>query len=294
MKPVRTSQPSRPMRVRNAAFEIHKSGVERFDFRDPYYLAVTLSWPAFIFMSLLSLAAINVIFAALYALRPGAIQNLPPGDVLRAFFFSLETLATVGYGEMAPATTYGHVVAAVEIVLGMAFTAIFTGILFVRFSRPQARILFADKVVVPIHNGVPTLMVRIANGRLTMLTHATARLAILALEISDEGHAFRRVQDLHLIRADLPVFPLTWTLMHVIDETSPLHGFGPAELDEHQIRIFLSVEARDAALGALVQDLGAFERQQVMFDMRCSDAVGIDASGRTIADLARLSLVEPA
>ena len=286
------SQMSRPMKVRAAAFDLRKTGVARFDFSDPYHLAVTTSWPAFILGAFCCEIALNMIFAALYSFEPGAVQNLPQGDFLRAFFFSLETLATVGYGEMAPASTYGHVVAGVEILLGMAFTAIFTGLLFVRFSRPQARILFADKAVVATHNGKTTLMVRIANGRLTMMTHATARLAVLVGELTDEGQMFRRVYDLELMRDNLPIFPLTWTLMHVIDETSPLYGFGPEELEAHQIRIFLAVEARDAALGSKVQDLGGFLHHQVIFGSRYSDAVSIDEAGRTTADLSRLSLIE--
>jgi inward rectifier potassium channel len=282
-------QPPRPMRVRSDAFELHKMGVARFDLRDPYHLAVTLSWPAFFCAAIGVLLLLNLIFATLYLLQPGAVQHLPPGDLLNAFFFSLESLATVGYGEMAPASTYGHAVAAVEIVVGMAFIAIFTGLLFVRFSRPKARILFAHNAVISNHNGQPTLMVRIANGRLTMLTHAVAYIAVLIQETTDEGVPFRRVVDLSLTRDTLPVFPLTWTLMHTLDETSPLHGMGPGELEAHQIRIFVAVEARDVALAAVVQDLSSFHHHQVLFGARYGDAVAVDDQGRVIADLGRLS-----
>ena len=285
-------RPSRPMRVRDAAFDLHKKGVARFDVHDPYHFAVTISWPAFIALAFGGLFAINCLFAVLYAWKPGAVQNLPPGDLARAFFFSLETLATVGYGEMAPDSLYGHFVAGVEIVIGMASTAIFTGLLFVRFSKPQSKILFADKMVVVPHNGRPTLMVRIANGRMTMLTHATARLTILVLEVTAEGHTFRRVHDLPLARSDLPIFPLTWTLMHTIDEASPLFGLGPDELEADEIRFFLAVEAKDAALGALVQDLATFRWPQVVFGKHYVDAVSFDEHGRTTADITRLSLVE--
>jgi inward rectifier potassium channel len=279
------------MKVRNSAFDLHKTGVSRFDLRDPYHFAVTLSWPAFIVGAFGALVGLNVIFGALYAWQPGAVQNLKGGDLLRAFFFSLETLATVGYGEMAPDSVYGHVVAGIEIVIGMAFTAIFTGLLFVRFSKPRSKILFADKAVVTPHNGVPTLMVRIANGRLTMLTHASAKLAMLVLEVSTEGQSFRRIVDLKLERAALPIFPLTWTLMHVIDETSPLFGYGPEELKTHEIRIFVTVEALDTALGAEVKDISAYEHHGVAFGVRYADAVSFD-DGRVTADLARLSLTE--
>jgi inward rectifier potassium channel len=277
------------MKVRNGVFELRKTGVERFEWRDPYYLAVTLSWPVFASLAFGGLLAVNAIFAALYLFQPGAIQNLPPGDVARAFFFSLETLATVGYGEMAPQSLYGHSISGIEIVVGMAWVAIFTGLLFVRFSRAQSKILFAEKIVVAPHNGTPTLMVRIANGRMTMLSHATARLAVLLPETSAEGYASRNVYDLRLVRDTLPIFPLTWTMMHVIDEASPLRGFGPDELRAKDVRLFLAVEARDAALGQVVQDLAAYRPQQIAFGHRYVDAVTIDEEGRTAADISLLS-----
>jgi len=292
MKPPRSGASPKRMKIRDAAFDLRKKGIARFDWRDPYHIAVTLSWPAFIVGAFTVLITINAVFAVLYALRPGAVENLNAGDVLRAFFFSLETLATVGYGEMAPNSIYGHSVAAAEIVLGMSFTAIFTGLLFVRFSKPKAMILFADKAVVAHYNGKPTLMVRIANGRLTMLTHATARVTLIVIEITSEGQTFRRVLDLRLVRDDLPIFPLTWTLMHVIDESSPLWGLTPADLAKREVRLFVSIEARDDALGAQVQDLGFFTHQQIIFDKRYSEAVSVDEAGRTVADLSRLSLIE--
>ena len=280
------------MKIRDSAFDLRKKGIKRFDLRDPYHLAVTLSWPAFIIAFLGVLGALNGIFAFLYASIPGAVQNLAAGDLLHGFFFSFETLSTVGYGEYTPASDYGHWIVTAEIVLGMSFTAIFTGLLFVRFSKPQARILFPDRAVVTLRNGTSTLMVRIANGRLTMLTHATAKLTMFVLEITDEGHAFRRVIDPRLERDELPIFPLTWTLMHVIDESSPITGLTAEDLKEREARFFITVEARDVTLGSLVQDIGALQHDQVVFNRRYAEAVSIDEAGRTIADLSRLSLLE--
>jgi inward rectifier potassium channel len=277
------------MKVRDGAFDLHKTGVERYEWRDPYHLAVTISWPVFVGLAFGGLLTVNAIFAAFYLAQPGAIQNLPRGDLARAFFFSLETMATVGYGEMAPQSLYGHCVTGIEIIVGMAWVAIFTGLLFVRFSRAQSKILFADKIVVAPHNGVPTLMIRIANGRMTMLSHASARLAVLLPERSTEGYASRNVHDLRLVRDTLPIFPLTWTMQHVIDETSPLYGFGPEELRAKDVRMFLTVEARDAALGQVVQDLAAFRPHQIAFGHRYVDAVTIDDQGRTAADISLLS-----
>jgi inward rectifier potassium channel len=280
------------MRGRQAPFELRKRGVARFDLRDRYHLLAAASWPAFALTAFVVVVALNVIFALLYALRPGAVQNLATGDVVHAFFFSLETLSTVGYGEMAPASLYGHVVSSIEILIGMTFMAIFTGILFVRFSRPKAKILFPDNIVVTAHNRKPTLMVRIANGRLTMLTHASAKLTVMVTETTHEGQSFRRVYDLALVRENLPIFPLTWTLMHVVDETSPLYGLGPEDLEARQARVFLTIEARDAAIGAQVHDVFGFEPQQIRFGMRYSDALLAGEAGSIVADIAKLSSVE--
>ncbi len=280
------------MRIRGSSIDLRKTGVRRFDMSDPYHFAVTISWGGFALVMLGCLLAINVVFAALYLAEPGAVLNLAPKDVFSAFFFSLETLATVGYGEMAPASLYGHAVAGLEIVVGMTFTAIMTGLLFVRFSKPQARILFADKMVVTTHNGRPTLMLRIANGRLSMLTHASAKIGVLLAETTDEGQLYRSVHDLLLVRSEIPLFPLTWTLMHVLDAASPLHGAGPRELEALDARFFLAVEARDTGLGARVQDIRDFGYDDVVFGMRYADIVSREDAGPTIADLAQISALE--
>jgi inward rectifier potassium channel len=283
----------KPIVVGRAEFGVSKLGAQRFDVRDPYHLAVSMSWPAFTLAMLTCWLAINLTFAVLYALGPGAVANTTSGSFADMFFFSVETLATVGYGVMAPATPYGHIVSAAEIVIGMAFTAIFTGLLFVRFSRPKAKIIASDTAVVTLHNGQPTLMIRIVNGRLTIMSNASVRLFVLLAGQSAEGVAFRRIHDLHLLQSHLPLFIMPWTVMHVIDEASPLHGYDAATLIQTQARIFLTIEARDHALSALVQDLKNYPPEQIRFGMRFADAVTLDNTGRATADLTRISLLEP-
>lgn len=280
-------------RVRERPFEVRKQGISRFDLRDPYHLAVTLSWPGFALATLACLLLINFLFALLYLAQPGAVQNMPDGDFLSALFFSIETLATVGYGEMAPASVYGHIVSAIEILSGMALLAILTGLLFVRFSRPRAKILFADEAVITPHNGVDTLMIRIANGRMNTLTNARAQVGILLSETSAEGLTFRGVHQLPLLRGHLPVFPLTWTLMHPIDEASPLHGLGEEALRAGDARLFLTVQASDGAIAAEVQDLRDYSAEEILFGMRYADIISRDAAGRTVGNVAALSSVQP-
>ena len=283
----------RSMAVQFGAFELRKRGAARYDWRDPYHFAVSIGWLRFALLFLVLNLGINVLFACLYLLQPGCIANARPGVFSDVFFFSMETLATVGYGAMSPATLYGHSVAAGEIICGMAFTAIMTGLTFVRFSRAKAKILYAEKPVVTMRNGRPTLMIRIANGRPGMLVDAHAEIGALIGEYTQEGQFFRRIHDMKLSRGRLHMFPLTWTLMHEIDEASPLHGLDEPQLVGRDFRMFVAVKAHDYALGADVYDAKTYVAADIAWGMRYADAVSIDESGRTIADLSRLSLIEP-
>ena len=280
-------------RVRIGAYAFEKKGVSRFDLRDPYHLAVALSWPQFLAALLALYLLVNVVFATLFRLIPGSIANARPDRPLDFFFFSIETLATVGYGQMYPATLYGHVIASTEIACGLAFTAILTGLTFVRFSRPRAKLVFAANPVVAVHNGKPTLMVRIGNGRAAPLMDATAKLNVMLFEKTAEGNVFRRVQELRLLRAHLPVFPLTWTLMHVLDERSPLYGYNESRTIEADVRTFLTLEARDPTLATIVHDLHTYAPEDIRFGMRYADAITISENGIPVADLTRISVLEP-
>ena len=274
-------------------FGLAKIGASRFDPRDPYHFAISLSWPNFALLVLGAWLAINVLFATLYVLDPGGVANARPGAFFDVFFFSVETLATVGYGVMAPLTPYAHVVSAAEIVTGMAFTAIVTGLLFVRFSRPQARIRFAEDAVVSTMNGEPTLMIRLVNARLTPMTSASVRLYALIGEHTAEGRFLRRIHDLSLLQSHLPLFVMPWTVMHRIDDSSPFHGLDAASLAEADLRLFLTIEARDRVLAATVQDIRDYDSTHIRFGMRYADAVTFDENGNAVADLGRIGLLEP-
>jgi inward rectifier potassium channel len=281
------------MHVGAGAPELVKRGAARYDISDPYHIAIEMSWKEFALAFLGLEVGINIIFALLYLASPGCIANMRPGSFSDAFFFSIETVATVGYGTMAPATLYGHVVSAIEIVCGLVFTAIMTGLLFVRFSKPRPKILFADRAVVTSHNCAPTLMVRIANGRLTLLTNAVGRLGVVLLEETAEGRPLRSLHDLALSNATLSLFPLTWTLMHELNEKSPLAAYDAARFKEDDARLVLTVEARDHAIGAVVYDMRVYTAADVLFGMHYAEAVTLDDQRRPVADLTRLSLVEP-
>jgi inward rectifier potassium channel len=237
--------------------------------------------------------SVNVIFAALFWLIPGSVANSRPNSFSDAFFFSIETLSTVGYGEMYPATLYGHVVVAAEILCGLAFTAILTGLTFVRFSRPRAKLAFASNPVVAMHNGAPTLMLRIGNGRATVLADATAKLNVLLSQTTAEGKLVHRAQELRLERAHIPIFPLYWTLMHVLDERSPLHGYDAARVIREDAQVFVLLEARDPTLATMVHDIRDYSAEDIRFGMRYVDAVTTARDGTPIMDLTRIGALEP-
>ena len=284
---------ARGARVRLGSFEFKKKGVARFDVRDPYHFAVALSWPQFLSILLASYLLVNVLFAALFWLVPGSVANVQPYNFGNDFFFSIETLGTVGYGEMYPTTLYGHIVASTEIIAGLGFTAIVTGLTFVRFSRPRPKLFFAANPVVATHNDRPTLMLRVGNGRPTVLLNAEAKLNVLLSATSPDGKYFRRVQELQLERAHLPAFPLTWTLMHVLDERSPLHGFDMTQAIKAHAQLFVTLEARDPTLAASVYDIRNYAAEDIRFGMRYAEALIIGEDGMPVADLTKIGDLEP-
>lgn len=281
------------MTVRGGAFVLRGRDSRKLDWRDPYHLALAMSWPRFVATFLAVELSLNFIFASLYLAQPGSVNNVRPGSLSDAFFFSLETLATVGYGVMSPATLYGHIVASTEIFAGMTFMTIMTGLVFVRFSRPRARVIYAENAVIGHFNGERTLMIRVGNGRAHAMAETKASLSALISEWSAEGQFFRRIYDLQLSRSHIPIFGLTWTLMHRIDATSPLYPYDAESFPKFVTRLFLSIESRDPMLSAHVYDSKDYDPSEILFGHRYADAVAIDEKGRTIADLSRVGWTEP-
>ncbi len=269
-----------------------QTGLRRFDPHDPYYFAVSIGWGAFLLLFLAVELAINTLFALLYLAVPGSVTNARPGVFTDVFFFSLETLATVGYGVMAPATLYGHLVSGAEIITGVIFTAIMTGLLFVRFSKPKARISYADNPVVTRHDGRPTLMLRVGNARSSILTNARFTLHVLTPIVSNEGRVTRALVELPMTRAQLPIFAILWTLMHVIDEDSALYGLDAAAMVARDMRFFITIAARDHATGQEISDVRIYTGEDLRFGMHYADAIKIGADKRATANYALIGALE--
>ena len=210
---------------------------------------MTVSWPQLFATFAAFFLGFDTLFGFLYYLLPGCIANLSPPGFAGAFFFSVETLATVGYGDMHPQTLYGHSVAMIEIFVGLMSLAVITGIIFARFSRPRARFIFTKHLVVRPLDGRITLLIRAANLRQNVVQDASAHLYMLRDEVTQEGFRIRRVIDLPLVRSQHPMFVLGWTMMHSIDEASPMYLETAQSLEKSDAAFVLSMSGTDESTG---------------------------------------------
>jgi inward rectifier potassium channel len=266
---------------------IRKNGSRWSGFNDPYHWILGRSWPQFFSLVITYFVTVNLVFAGVFYLVDGSVANARPGSFADLFFFSVETLATVGYGEMAPNSFYGHVVAAIEILFGMMSLAIVTGLIFVRFSKPTSRMLFSDRVVIRDFDGSRMLMLRVANERHNRIVEANASLGMVRAETTSDGEALVRIHDLPLIRHHSPVFALTWTLMHRIDESSPLFGWSHERLQQQRARIIASITGHDETMAAPVHALHDYAADQIAFEHRFADIISTGEDGERVIDLTR-------
>ena len=282
-----------PISVRIGGTQVYRIGARRTILDDPYHFILTLTWPRFYALVVAFFLAINLVFATAYWLVNGCIANARPGSFSDAFFFSIETLATVGYGALYPATLYGHIVAAVEILVGLMSLAIVTGLIFSRFSKPTARILFSQRMVISPFEGARVLMLRAANERNNRIVEANASLAMVRTERTADGETFTRIHDLPLLRDHTPAFALTWTLIHRIDASSPLHGWTREELLEARTRIMLSINGHDETMAAAVHSYHDYLADDLIFDARFVDVMLKGENEERIIDLTHFHEIEP-
>jgi inward rectifier potassium channel len=253
---------------------------------------MTVRWPVLFAGFGAFFLAFNLAFAALYSLEPGSIANLNPPGYLGYFFFSVETLATVGYGDMHPQTVYGHSIAAVQIFIGMVYLALLTGVVFARFSRPRARFLFAAVGIVRPLDGRITLMFRAANARQNAIVEANARLRLVYDWVSSEGYQLRRILDLALVRNEQPVFVLGWSLMHVIDASSPLAGQTTESLEAVRAVFSLTLSGTDQTTGQVLVSRHEYRSHEIRWNHTFVDVLTTGEGGTAIYDYRRFHETE--
>jgi inward rectifier potassium channel len=266
---------------------IVSEGVRLSFWGDISHRCMTATWPAFIAGAALVFVAFNAFFALFYWIGDQPIANVPGGAYIDYLYFSIETLSTAGYGDMHPQTHYGHFIATVELFTGVFSMSLMTGLIFARFSRPNARLMFADNPVISNHEGRLTLMVRLANERHNVIGNATAKLWLLKNVITAEGGSFRRFYELPLMRNEHPALALSWTLYHVIDEDSPFHGQTAEDLDATSVSLAVVVSGYDVVAAQTVHARRSYSHSAILFGRCYVDILGTQDDGRLRLDYGR-------
>ena len=283
---------------KDGSFNVRRRGVRSLAGSGYMYL-VNMSWTHFLLLSIGSYLLVNVIFAGLYtALGTGALRASESGlglsDFAKAFFFSVHTLTTVGYGDLYPLGMAANIVAAVEAALGLAGFALVTGLLFARFSKPTAKLVFSQRMVVAPYREGTSLQFRIANQRSNVLTDVQADMMLMTVERDSAGQLRRNFVELPLERKKVFFLALTWTIVHPIDEASPLWGKSADDLERLQAEVLILIRGYDDSFTQVVNSRYSYRWNEVEWSARFIPAFDVSPAGDMVLDLGRISTTGPA
>jgi inward rectifier potassium channel len=272
---------------------IERIGLRRALFGDLYHYFMVSAWWQFFGMIAIAYATTNALFALAYFAAPGAIENARPG-FLDMFFFSVQTMATIGYGKMVPITTYANALVTLESLLGIFGVALVTGLTFAKFARPTARVSFSKVAVVSRRDGVTSLMVRMANERQSYIVDVNLFLVLALNDKTPEGENVRRFHTLELQRSRAATFALSWTAIHPVDEKSAFAAMTPETLAKRRAELILVITGIDETFAQQVHAVASFSADQILFGRRFSDIVTQLEDGRRVLDHGRLDETLPA
>ncbi|HEY5238885.1 MAG TPA: ion channel [Rhizomicrobium sp.] len=260
---------------------------------DFYHNVLTAPWWVFFVGLALMFITINAIFALAYMSQPDGLANARPGNFWDAFLFSVETICAVNYTTIVPKSIYANVVVVIEAFFGILNLALVTGAMFARFSRPFARVLFSNVAVIVPFEGVPTLMFRAANQRGNQIMEAEVTVSMARQVTTREGHAMRRFDEMKLVRGRSPLFALSWTVMHRIDEASPLHGVTLDKLYEDQVEFVIVLSGTDDTLSEKIYARHSYTPDEIRWGQRFVDILSVAPNGKRVVDLRRFHDTDP-
>jgi inward rectifier potassium channel len=267
-------------------------GVTPTPFRDFYHLFLRASWSG----ALGTIVAVDLVLNALFALAflaTGGIANARPGSFTDAFYFSVQTLGTLGYGAMYPVSQAANVVVTVESVMGLLGTALATGLVFAKFSHSAARIAFTHTIVIGPMDGVPTLMLRVGNERGNSIVEATARLSMVRTEKTKEGMTFYRLYELPLVRERSQAVNRSWMIQHRIVQGSPLFGETPESLAKSEVELMVSLAGIDDTSMQPVHAAHRYTDVEIIWGARHADVLSEDPDGVLVLDVRKFHDVVP-
>ena len=283
---------------RDGSFNVRRFGVSFFKTLNVYHALLTMSWTGFNLCVVAAYFATNVAFAFSYFMcGPGAIAGsaaaTDAGRFLDSFFFSVQTLGTIGYGTLSPVGLPANMLVTAESLVGLLGFALATGMLFARFSRPYARILFSECAVIAPYRGMTAFEFRIINGRTNQLIDITATVSMSRLELVD-GVRVRRFHALPLERRKVTFFPLNWTIVHPITESSPLHGVSEKALRDSDPEFLILLSGTDETFSQTVHARSSYKQDEVKWGMKFANMYVSSPDGMVAVDVEKLSAVEEA
>lgn len=276
---------------KNGTMNVHRKGLNLAS--NLYHQLVNMSWPRFLVLVAVGYLLMNILFATGYlSLGRGALhaseRDLGLGDFARAFFFSVQTLTTVGYGALYPYGTAANVLAAIEAAFGLMGFALATGLLFARFSRPSARIVFSGGMVLAPYREMTSLQFRIANQRRNVLMEVQAEVMLMTVEQGPNGEMKRNFSLLGLERRQVLFLALTWTVVHPIDETSPLWGKTREDLERLQAEVIILIKGFDDTFSQVVHARYAYRWDEIAWSARFVPAFYPAPEGHFVLDIAKV------
>ncbi len=285
----------RTVRIENQDGRLVIQGIGKWyhHWRDPYHLLLTIPWIGFVGVVSVAYLLLNTLFALAYLAGGDCLNGATPGSFGDAFFFSVQTLASIGYGAISPKTFYANSIVTIEAISSLLLIAVVTGLAFARFSRPIARVLFSQFIIVTTDNFQPTLMFRVANERHNFILEATAQAYLIWDEVTAEGTFIRRIHELKLLRHRTPSLILTWTIMHPIDPDSPLYGLTATDLAERHANISVLITGVDETVAYTINARHSYAADEILFDHRFEDIILRADNGDRYFDYSRFHHVQP-
>ena len=261
--------------------------------RDLYFFFMEGSWTRLFFALGFVYLLVNCFFAGLFLLEPGSIAGAPDASFGEAFAFSIQTMSTIGYGAMNPATAYGDLIVAIEAAFSILGVALATGIMFAKASQPQSSVLFSEPMVLTEYEGQPTLMFRAGNARGSEVVEAKVNVSVLRDEITDEGHHIRRMHDLELVRERSPFFTLSWQVMHVIDDDSPLNDVDWDRPEADLLMFAVTMQAHEMTYSRATFARHVYAPEDIRVGHRFVDVLSETPDGDMVIDFTRFHDTEP-
>jgi inward rectifier potassium channel len=291
-----TGQTGQRLLNRDGTFNVKREGFSILRSSSLYHSALSISWTRFNLIVGCSALLLNTLFAFAYILCGrgaliGASGVTFADRFLDAFFFSVQTSTTIGYGHIVPSGTLANVVVSVEVMAALLGFALATSIMFARFSRPNAKIIFSEKAVIAPYQGMMAFEFRMMNARSNQLIQLEVQVLLSRME-THEGRRVRRFHKLKLERDQVAFFPLNWTVVHPIDSTSLLHGVTEAEFLSWDPEIMILLTAIDETFSQAVHARCSYKGDEVVWGARFSDMYRRGEDGMISVDVKRLHVIE--